>query len=168
MKNWVSHALTAVVFTLVGAFLASLLFGLRPDWVAPPSEGGASPRTRVEVLNGAGIDGLARRATDSLRGLGFDVVYYGNAGSFDREASVVLDRVGASERALAVARALGIPNVRSEPDPSLYLDVTVMLGRDWGSGAPPLAGSPPSATMILGDDSGVWDWIRERLARFAR
>jgi hypothetical protein len=88
-------------------------------------------RVRVEVLNGGGRVGVARSATSLLRDRGFDVVYYGNAGSFDRDSSVVLDRVGQMAWAEAVAEALGIGNVRSEPNPNLYLDVSVVLGRDW-------------------------------------
>lgn len=172
MKGWVSHALTAVVFTLVGAFLASLVFGLKPEWVAAPPGGESSrARTRVEVLNGGGVDRLARRVTDSLRVIGFDVVYYGNANTFDRQVSVVLDRAGSPERALAVAQALGIPNVRSEPEPSLYLDVTVLLGRDWASAAGPMGlgaevGLPATSTaMGLADDSDFWARVRRWLAR---
>ena len=40
--------------------------------------------------------------------------------------------------AAAVAEALGVQRVRLEPDSGLYLEVTVVLGRDWverGSGA---------------------------------
>lgn len=88
-------------------------------------------RIRVEVLNAGGEQGVARIATDELRTLGFDVVYFGNAETFDAEMSVVLDRFGRLEAAKAVADALGISNVRSEPDASLYLDTTVRLGRDW-------------------------------------
>lgn len=173
MKGWVSHALTALVFTLVGAFLASLVFGLKPEWIAAPAGGESNrARTRVEVLNAGGVDGLARRVTDSLRVLGFDVVYYGNANTFDRQVSVVLDRTGASERALAVAQALGIPNVRSEPDASLYLDVSVLLGRDWASAGGPVRlggelGAPTAdaTTMGLADDSDFWARVRRWLAR---
>ena len=88
-------------------------------------------RIRVEVLNAGGEQGAARVATDELRSLGFDVVYFGNAEAFDAEMSAVVDRVGRLEAARAVADALGIRNVRSEPDTSLYLDTTVRLGRDW-------------------------------------
>lgn len=88
-------------------------------------------RVRVEVLNAGGERGVARIATDELRSLGFDVVYFGNAETFDAEMSAVVDRVGRMEAARAVANALGIRNVRSEPDTSLYLDTTVLLGRDW-------------------------------------
>jgi hypothetical protein len=88
-----------------------------------------SERVRVEVLNGAGVPGLARSVTQQLRRAGFDVVYFGNAPA--RDSTVVLDRVGKGEAAAQVARALGgAARVASEPDSALYLDVTVVLGRD--------------------------------------
>jgi len=88
-------------------------------------------RVRVEVLNGGGVPGAARRATDAARSIGFDVVFFGNAGSFDQAESEVVDRVGRPEYAQAVAEALGIHNVRSIPDPDRYVDVSVFLGADW-------------------------------------
>ncbi|MDZ7780128.1 MAG: LytR C-terminal domain-containing protein [Gemmatimonadota bacterium] len=88
-------------------------------------------RVRVEVLNGGGVGGAARRATEFARSIGFDVVYFGNAESFDRVESEVVDRVGRPELAEAVAEALGIGNVRSDPDPDLYVDVSVVLGSRW-------------------------------------
>jgi hypothetical protein len=87
-------------------------------------------RVRVEVLNGGGVPGMARTATERLRAAGFDVVEFGNASSWD-EVTRVLDRVGRPEVAGAVAEALGIDNVLSEPDPNLYVDVTVVLGGAW-------------------------------------
>ena len=102
-------------------------------------------RIRVEVLNAAGVAGVAREVRELLRDDGFDVVQWGNASSFDRDTTVVIDRVGRVELAEGVANALGIPNVLVEPDSDLFVDVTVMLGRDWaaragdadGFGAPP-------------------------------
>ncbi len=89
-------------------------------------------RVRVEVLNAGGVTGMAKRATDRLRPSGFDVVQFGNAASFDPERpSAVIDRVGRTDVAQAVATRLGIDNVLSEPDPNLYVDVTVVLGREW-------------------------------------
>ena len=88
-------------------------------------------RVRVEVLNASGERGMAGLATDELRDLGFDVVYFGNAETFDLESSVVLDRAGRLDAARSVADALGIRTIRSEPDSNLYLDTTVRLGRDW-------------------------------------
>lgn len=122
---------------LVGALVfASALF--RRGSEAPARDGAAGAptsatggRVRVEVLNAGGTRGAARDATELLRRRGFDVVYFGNADSFGQDSSVVLDRVGRLRNAQSVAEALGIPNVRSEPDPNLYLDVSVRLGREW-------------------------------------
>jgi hypothetical protein len=114
-------------------------------------------RIRVEILNGGGHAGAAREATDRLRDLGFDVVFFGNAGSFDRDSSVVLDRTGHLEAARDVADALGIRNVRSEPDSNLYLDVSVVLGMEW------MPSPPPGAQETTATDRPWWDprgWLR--------
>ena len=125
-----------LIFSVVLA-AGTLLGSAITQWltVAPVSRERPLPqigeRVRVEVLNAGGEQGVARIATDELRSLGFDVVYFGNAETFDAESSAVVDRVGRLDAARAVANALGIRNVRSEPDTSLYLDTTVRLGRDW-------------------------------------
>jgi hypothetical protein len=132
---------TAAVATLLG----SLVLGLRapageatpeaPQPVAanapphPPRE-----RIRVEVLNAAGIAGLAREVTTTLRGQGFDVVYYGNAGRREaRDSTTILDRAGDAEAAQAVAAALRIPRIEQAIDTTLYLEATVILAPDFAS-----------------------------------
>lgn len=111
---------------------------------------------RVEVLNGAGIEGLARSATRTLREQGFDVVYFGNAPSFDRTTSLVLDRGGPTAEGRIVAEALGIREMRSEPDSTLLLEATVLLGADWSADSIP---PQPEAR-------GLGPWIRRLPARF--
>ncbi|MGD8289407.1 MAG: LytR C-terminal domain-containing protein [Gemmatimonadota bacterium] len=96
---------------------------------APPGQ-----RVRVEVLNAGGVVGQARAATLQLRDLGFDVVHFGNADSFGQESTTVVDRVGRAELAHAVAGALGVETVVSDPDPNLFVDVTVLLGSEWSAG----------------------------------
>jgi LytR cell envelope-related transcriptional attenuator len=88
-------------------------------------------RVRVEILNAGGRAGMAREATSFLRDVGFDVVDFGNAASFGADSTVVIDRSGRPAAAAAVARALGGVAVSEDPDPNLYIDVTVMLGGDW-------------------------------------
>lgn len=96
-------------------------------------------RVRVEVVNAGGRTNMARSATDVLREGGFDVVTMGNAGTFDQDSSVVLDRVGRLDMARSVADALGIRQVRSEPDSNLFVDVSVRLGGAWDPPAPAVA-----------------------------
>ena len=135
MKGRVRLAAVVVVILVAGAFIGSAV----SQWLSLPAgseaAGAGTPavegRIRVEVLNAGGVAGRAGEATEVLRDTGFDVVFFGNAGSFDHDSSVVLDRVGEVDPARAVADVLGIRNVRSEPDSNLYLDVTVLVGRDW-------------------------------------
>lgn len=87
-------------------------------------------RIRVEVRNGSGVGGAAERMTAHLRRRGFDVVDFGNAESFDHDRTIVIDRSGNPGFAREVATALqGVP-IESAPDSTLFLDVTVRIGRD--------------------------------------
>ncbi|HEX8694887.1 MAG TPA: LytR C-terminal domain-containing protein [Longimicrobium sp.] len=106
--------------------------GAAPSVSAPAPVG----RVRVEVLNASGRPGLAREATRILRDRGFDVVSFGNARGFGPDTSQVLDRVGRMDAARQVADALAIRRVLARPDSNLYLDATVVLGRDWRQPAP--------------------------------
>lgn len=128
----------AVLALVLGAFAASTLMRHVDQRETPDSgpgvENAAPPasraRIRVEVRNGAGLPGAAERMTDLLRRRGFDVVDFGNARRFDHPRTHVLDRIGNPGYARDVAGVLrGVP-IESAPDSSLYLDVTVMIGRD--------------------------------------
>lgn len=102
-----------------------------PDNAKPPE----GVRIKVEVLNGTRTKGLARRATESLREHGFDVV--GSGTNPDQMATtLVLDRSGHPDWAARVGRAMNAP-VLERPDSSRYLDVTVILGADWRAPALP-------------------------------
>ena len=124
---------------VVLAFIASFVFGLDRDTdqrPAPTPQAAPAPaavpdsRVRVEVLNGSGKSGLARLATDQLRDAGYDVVHLGNAASAAK-TSLVIDRVGKKEIADRIAQALSIGRVETQVDTSRYLEVTVILGKDW-------------------------------------
>lgn len=118
-----------------------------------PSRTGEPPR--VEVLNGAGVEGLARSATRVLREEGFDVVYFGNAPSFGRTSSLVLDRGGPTTEGRMVAEALGIREMRSEPDSTLLLEATVILGADWSA----------DSVRVEPEARGLGKWLRRIPAR---
>jgi hypothetical protein len=108
-------------------------------------------RTRVEVLNGSGVPGVAAEATELLRASGLDVVYFGNAGSFDLDSSIVLDRTEREGAAEVVSRTLGINPMRVEPDTTRLVDLTVVLGLDW-AGLPSDVLSDPAALQIVSPD----------------
>jgi hypothetical protein len=124
------------VAVLVGSLVAGMV-GRRPAPPAPPTQQATTPtaapagRVRVQVLNASGRAGLAREATRMLRDRGFDVVEFGNGKGFPPDSSIVLDRAGKVETARQVADAVGIRRISARPDSNLYLDVTVVLGRDW-------------------------------------
>lgn len=136
--------LLLVVAVLVGSLAAGLMRtgggeladAGAADSVRPPPRGAAprpGERVRVEVLNASGVPGLARRGTEMLRDGGFDVVHFGNAPGFAPDTSLVLDRVGRMELARSVADLVQIPRVYARPDSNVYVDVTVVLGRDWAA-----------------------------------
>lgn len=99
-----------------------------PSSVSPES---FADRISVEVLNGAGEAGAAALVTEALRDAGYDVKTFGNAASFEYEKTIVIDRSARSGAARSVADALGVDEVRSEPQPALHLDATIVLGLDW-------------------------------------
>jgi hypothetical protein len=90
---------------------------------------------KVEVLNGCGVQGIARRYAEILRRKGFDVVNGngGNAENFGFLESVVVDRSGDMEKARAVAQALDIRHCVQQIrlDPYRIEEVTVIIGRDF-------------------------------------
>lgn len=94
----------------------------------------AGAHVRVEVLNATDTKGLARRAMLVLRSAGFDVVFFGNT-TERADTTRVLDRSGHADWAALAARAMGRSHVEEIPDSTRFLDVTVLVGRNW---TPPL------------------------------
>lgn len=155
--------LTTLASVLAGLTVILFLGSAAEQWIpgtratletevyAPPSH-----RVRVDVQNASGVTGAARAATERLREIGYDVVSFGNAESFGLDRSVVIDRTGDLETAAAVAQVLGLGRVHTEPDPNLFVDVTVRLGADW---SPTLVSSQSSGS------EGPTAWLRSVLRR---
>ena len=90
---------------------------------------------KVEVLNGCGIKGIAAKASDFLRQQQVDVVRSDNADKYDYLNTTVIGRNENFESLKIVAESLGLSvdnktNIKHEPDESLGVDVTVILGKD--------------------------------------
>lgn len=129
-KRVILLALALPILVLFYVIIQSLFGSSNEPEIA---EGGRVHVIQLDVLNGSGEPRLAQRMTDFLRSRGFDVVEMGNYKTSDVEATVVLDRVGNLEAAKHVAAAIGVPAERVEQklDKSLYLDVSVIIGKDY-------------------------------------
>ena len=150
-------ALALALIAFVISFVSGLGGGSGERVVGDAEEAGAEldrigPRAKVEVLNAGGVAGLARLATDHLRDRGFDVVYMGNAGDFEQDSTVVIARTNDIAAATRIADALGTDSVVVEPDPQLFVDATVRLGKDWPRGDEP--------TQPKENGGGFAAWLR--------
>jgi hypothetical protein len=90
---------------------------------------------QIEVLNGCGTAGLGDIVTEFLRSDSIDVINTGNYISFDFDFTVIIDRSGKIENALVIAEALGLGKdaVIQQINNDYFLDVSVILGRDYQS-----------------------------------
>lgn len=88
---------------------------------------------QLEVQNGSGENGIAVRFTDYLRKNNMDVVEIGNYKSQDVAKTLVIDRSGDNIKARKVAQILGVSerSIIQQINSSLYLDVTVVIGKDF-------------------------------------
>ncbi len=93
---------------------------------------------QIEVLNGCGVNGIAKIFQERLRENGFDVVNTENyvvKGKvyWDVDQTFVIDQIGVAEQAKAIAKALGIPltNIESRENPAAIYDISVVVGKDY-------------------------------------
>ena len=87
----------------------------------------------IEVLNGCGTPGLAQKFTNYLRSEGFDVIYTGNADHLNYANTMLIERVDNSDKTDEVNEALDLNTERITVnyDPSLHVDLTLILGKDY-------------------------------------
>jgi hypothetical protein len=116
--------LTVVLAVLALGIVASLLVR-----VLGRTEPDNAPQ--VQVLNGCGVAELAQKAAHDLRLHGLDVVALGNADSQGYRETLILVRRGHPAVGREVRDALGRGQVLEQRDPSLLVDVTVILGLDY-------------------------------------
>ncbi|MGB4594025.1 MAG: LCP family protein [Coriobacteriia bacterium] len=117
------------------AFLVDALENGRPFDETATAEAAITPSSiSITVRNGAGISGVAARASDVLRRAGFDVSEVGNANQFVYEKTIVVYKDGGKAMAEAVAAAL--PAADLVPSRGMYdfsTDILVVVGKDWKS-----------------------------------
>jgi hypothetical protein len=102
---------------------------------------------QLEVMNGAGVDGLAAEMRDYLQDLGFDVVSVDNYERSDVSQSSVIDRIGNPDAAEQIALALGLGSDRivEDREPTWFLDASVVIGQDFRTIKPFVDRLPPES-----------------------
>lgn len=127
--------LGVLLFILITALALRIIYPRIVSERVAPDPALISNVIQMEVLNGAGIPGLATQFTTSLRQFGFDVVETGNFDHFDVEKTIVISRSGKMENARRVAQAIGVSDqqIIREESPDFYLDVTLVIGSDFES-----------------------------------
>lgn len=93
-----------------------------PAATSPPGE------VKLQVLNGAGRDGLAGQTTLRLTELGFDVVKVDNA---QQQSTQTVIRYSASRQAQARTLAAAVPKATLKLDPSMGTAIELLLGTDF-------------------------------------
>ncbi|MCX7784932.1 MAG: LytR C-terminal domain-containing protein [candidate division WOR-3 bacterium] len=101
-------------------------------------------KIRIEIINCSGIEKQARKTQDFLRNFGFDV-YELRTGKQIIDRTTVIERVNPQlSNAMAVANIMSyqkklgflpisrkvLPEIQKDIDSLLYIEVTVVLGRD--------------------------------------
>ena len=83
---------------------------------------------RIEVLNGAGVSGVARQTADLLTSKGFQVVRVADADRKDYDTNLIVDRLQNSRVRSRLLQALPQAEVEESSEPS-NADITVIVGR---------------------------------------
>ena len=88
---------------------------------------------QLDVQNGTTENGVASDFTEYLRKNNVDVVEMGNYKTQDIEKTIIIDRSGDQIKAKKVAYTLGVSerNIIQQINNSLFLDVTVVIGKDF-------------------------------------
>ena len=139
-KPKIVNLLLNVSIFLLSALILYMFYSLyvkvfhhQNDSFNPANEQVVSNMIQVDVLNGCGVSGVGDRFTDFLRNNEIDVVKVGNYISSDVGESLVIDRTGNLANAYKVAKTLGIKNenVIQQLNKEYFLDVTIVIGRDY-------------------------------------
>ncbi len=142
-KNLILLSLFIIVFGFLGSMMQRILYNPDLDSIsssdlskmiaATKYELKTGHKIEVEVKNGCGVPRLANMYTDFLRNEGYDVLDSGNADHFSYIESTILHHKGDFERALSLAKTMGINEslIINDDDDSKLHDVTLIIGRDY-------------------------------------
>jgi hypothetical protein len=117
-------ALIAAALILMGASIAVRWSDIGKNLAVPEDP------FQVEVLNGTGEPGVARKVTMKLRKMGIDVLIEGNAGRFDYRETVLVDRKGNPDLMNKLQKTLNIGTVVIQVQEKPRVDATLIIGWD--------------------------------------
>ena len=88
---------------------------------------------KCEILNGIGVNGVAKSAAKILKTFGISVPRFANAGHFDYEQTIIVDWHGSVNKSLELALLLEIDpnNIIVYDNKSKPLNFTLVIGKDW-------------------------------------
>jgi len=88
---------------------------------------------QVDVQNGTGENRIGAAFRDYLKKKGYDVVNLDNYKSNDVERTIIIDRTGDTRKAQRIAEVLGVSgrNIIQQINRDLYLDATIVIGKDY-------------------------------------
>jgi hypothetical protein len=114
----------------------------RPSVSADDPAQRAAEAAKIEILNGAGVQGLAQATADWLKPQGVNAVSIGTAERMDYASTVIMDYTGKPYTARWLAGLFNVSeaNIISGSDSASSVDIRVILGQDWT--APTSPGSP--------------------------
>lgn len=141
-SNYAQKFLVFVVGTVLALCVTSVTYGF---FLRHGSEQGAKGSFRIEILNGTGENGLARKAALSMMKRGIDVFNVENADRFDYEESVLIAR-RKSEDVRLLGELLGCGNIVEQIKKGSFVDATLIIGADY-----------KRLNLGLRDDSGLSD-----------
>jgi hypothetical protein len=86
---------------------------------------------QIQILNGCGKSGAAEQFRNYLTDRGFDIIEFGNAGSWNYAHTLVIARTGNEPVARDLAKVLDTDNLIHLSDPLALVDATVIIGKDY-------------------------------------
>lgn len=86
---------------------------------------------QIQILNGCGKPGAAEQFRNYLTERGFDIIEFGNAGTWNYAHTLVIARTGNEPVARDLAKVLETDNLIHLSDPLALVDATVIIGKDY-------------------------------------
>lgn len=111
----------------------NMLFEPLPTQTTNTPEKQPEVPANVEVLNGSGIRGAARKVADKLRTEGLEIKHMGNAPSSDYVDCCIITRKGKISQVDKISKLLGCSDIREESASPGKPDITVIIGSNYGS-----------------------------------